>query len=141
MHSLLHPDSILYSFIDKYSYSELIIQMQEYLIDKGIAVSLDQYLTGEYFKDNGIERKYVTEELFTIRLYSHSDIPYNIMLVHYAFFDEWNIQNINNLKQLTDSFIDDFTIGEGYRVLRIDDLHGLLLSYIRQGLFLLVLRS
>jgi len=119
MYSLLHPDSILYSFIDKYSYSELIIQMQEYMIDKGIAISLDSYLTSGYFKDKDIVRKYVTEELFSVRLYSETDIPNNIMLVHYAFFDEWDIMRIYNLKQLTDSFIDDFTIGEGYRVFRV----------------------
>jgi len=121
MHSILHPDSVLYSFIDKYSYSELIIQMQDYMIDKGIAVSMDSYLTGGYFEDNGIKRKYVTEELFSVRLYSQSDIPNNIMLVHYAFFDEWDIMRIYNLKQLTDSFIDDFTIGEGYRVFRVEN--------------------
>jgi len=121
MYSILHSDSVLYSFIDKYSYIEVIIQMQDYMIGNGIAVSLDSYLTGDYFIDNGIERQYESQEIFSIRLISGSEITDNTMLVYDAFIQDWDVLNIYNSGQLTDTYIDDFTIGEGYRVHRIDD--------------------
>ena len=116
MYSILHPDSILYSYIDKYSYKDIVTQMQNYMISNGIAVSLDSYLTGGYFEDKGIEKQYEAQELFSIRLKSGADISDNTMLVYDAFMGEWDVMNVYNSSQLTDTYIDDFTIGEGYRV-------------------------
>ncbi|MDD4990969.1 MAG: hypothetical protein PHR83_01945 [Paludibacter sp.] len=116
IYSILHTDSILYSFVDRYSYNEVIVQMQDYVIGNGIAVSLDSYLTGGYFKDNGIIRQYESQELFSIRFESGSEISDNTMLVYEAFMGEWDALNIYNSTQLTDTYIDDFNVGEGYRV-------------------------
>jgi len=120
LYSILHPTSVIYSLSDKYSYSEVIVKLKEYMMEEDIALPINSFLGNDLLKSNkSIDRKLKPEELFKDRLKSFIDGDKDIMdfwcgAVYYALIESRDMNELYYQNKLTDTYIDNDIIEENY---------------------------
>jgi len=119
MYTIFHPDSIFWFFLDEYSYSDLVVQMQNYMIENGIAVSMDSILNDVCFKGINSERDIKEEELFSVRF--KINVPY-WCCVAISAFKGWDLQDkLSNYSSYGHIEIDNFCVNNRYEICAIDN--------------------
>ena len=119
-YTILHPGSVLYQYIEKYNYEEVLYKMVEHMIQNKIALKIDRIITKDILLPINIFIYPFNIEFYLeaidekIKLYDrnhHGDIS----LIQYAFSEGIDIlSQILHEDQLSDTYIDDFIVHENY---------------------------
>ena len=119
-YTILHPGSVLYQYIEKYNYEEVLYKMVEHMIQNKIALKIDRIITKDILLPINIfiypfDIEFYLEAIDEkIKLYDrnhHGDIS----LIQYAFSEGIDIlSQILHEDQLSDTYIDDFIVHENY---------------------------
>lgn len=115
IHSLLHPDSILYVFIIKeYSYDVVLDRLVNYLISNKIASRIDS-ITKWITKPVGIFNFPFNEKIFFADRAEWDTIDNSdIQLVYDTYIEDVDILKcVHGLEQLSNSFVEDLQL-KGY---------------------------
>lgn len=114
MYSILHPASVIYTLADKYSYSEVIERLKNYMIEEGIALHTSNFLKLDFLKENkSIIRRVKPEGQFIDRLKLHGEKLYFwVGAVYYALIENRDMNEMYYRNKLTNTFIDNDIYGD-----------------------------
>lgn len=120
IYTLLHPNSVLYHFIERFSYEEVLNKLEEYMIQNKIALKIEKIITNDIFVPIGLFNYPFYLEFYLdsideeIRLYDRNHKS-DISLILYAFQEGIDIlSQIFLEEQLSYTFIDDFIVNDKF---------------------------
>ena len=118
MNSILHPTSIIFSLAQKYSYTEVVNQLKDYMIEEGIAIPLSSFVERNLLKSNkSIVREIKPKGLFIDRLKGYEkeeEMHFWSGAIYYALIQNRNMNELYFRNKLTDTYIDNDIISEDY---------------------------
>lgn len=116
MYSMLHPASVIYTLADKYTYTDVVPKLKEYMIDEGIAIPINSFLENDLLKPNkSIVREFKKEELFSERIKVNSqELDYWTDAVYAALINDKDMNDMYSQNKLTNTYIDYDIIEEDY---------------------------
>ena len=121
IYSILHPDSILFELSNKYPYSEVVIKLKEYMIEKGIAIPINSFNKSNLLnKNNSIERRITPHMLFTERfkILSKNELTVSFWCIFvYILMKDKLKTDESDYGSFFTHFIDEDIVSEDYKVM------------------------
>lgn len=111
IYSILHPNSILYEFIDSDSYDVVLDRLVDYMISIGIAKKIESITKGITLPI-GVFNYPFHEEIYLDRLENWDKLieDYNMHLLYCAYFENFDVLTyVYGYEQLSDTFVENLT--------------------------------
>ncbi|MEA4983218.1 MAG: hypothetical protein VB066_10940 [Paludibacter sp.] len=121
MYTILHPGSIIYEFAENLSYKDVLFELKNYMIEKGVAIQLSSFNRMNLLKkNNSLKRRITPEFLFTDRFkkLSNNELTVSFWCVYvYSLMKDGLKTDETDYGSFFAGYIDDDIISEDYKVI------------------------
>lgn len=121
IYTILHPESVLYQYIEEYLYDEVLDKMVDYMIINKIAYKIENVITNDILLPVSIFNFPLNLDFYLESTISEKDrllksnIRNDVSMVLSAFLNGWDIlTDIYRKNQFSDSYIDDLLVNDKY---------------------------
>lgn len=122
MYTILHPGSIIYEFAENLSYKDVLFELKNYMIEKGVAIQLSSFSRMNLLKkNNSLKRRITPEFLFTDRFkkLSNNELTVSFWCVYvYSLMKDGLKTDETDYGSFFTHFIDEDIISEDYRIIK-----------------------